>query len=132
MANELSLDTYNSDLIFEAYGAPSCSFCEPLVLNVINGPQRSVFGQTAVSAYATLPSVQRLIALDYVDGGLIDPLDGQRQSRFGLEGQDLLATFRGQWTLDEQLDLMEAYRLKFESCCSHSMRARMRIERLYA
>jgi len=130
MADELPVDIYHQDLLFEAYGASGCDFCMPIVSNSLDsGFRRSAFAQSAVSAHGTLPSVQRLIALNRIEGGLIDPQDGERQSRFGLEGQDLLATFRGQWTLDEQLDLMEAYRLKFNSCCTHSMRARMRIER---
>ena len=117
MADELPVDIYHQDLLFEAYGASGCDFCMPIVSNSLDsGFRRSAFAQSAVSAHGTLPSVQRLIALNRIEGGLIDPQDGERQSRFGLEGQDLLATFRGQWTLDEQLDLMEAYRLKFNSC----------------
>jgi hypothetical protein len=130
MTKELPLEKYHHYLLFESYGKDGCAFCKPLVSNSLDsGFRRSAFAQTAVSEHGTLPSVQRLIALDRVEGGLIDPRDAERQSRFELEGRDLVATFRGRWTLDEQLDLMESYRLKFESCCSHSMRARMQIER---
>jgi hypothetical protein len=126
-------DDHCCNLLFEAYGAPGCAYCAPIVQNTVPGKIRSAFAQDAVRAHGTLAAVSSLNALDR-EGALIDPANSERQARFydertAFEYPDLCVKFKGPWTLDEQLDLMEALRLQFTHNCSHSVRARMRIER---
>jgi hypothetical protein len=125
-------DTYTYDLLFEAYGAPGCVFCNSLASNIADGGlnNRSTFAQEAVLAYGTLHGVKSLLALHVYEGGLVDPTDDTRQARFHMTmGYECTVRFRGLWLLDEQLDVMKAMQQGFEARCSHSMRARMRIER---
>ena len=128
-------DTYLCDLLFEAYGARDCAFCRLLIKN--DWPPkpnfRSVFMQEAVAAHGSLSWIRSLTALDRCEGGLVDLFDGTGEARFGcawgLGDDDCTVKFTGPWALAEQLDLLEALRLGLEAGCSHSWRARMRIER---
>ena len=141
-----STDMYRYDLLFESYGAPGCAFCYRLINDSGRPPNsRSAFAQEAVSVHGTLPRIRSLIPLERVEGGLADPLadssdigNGAREARFRLEGgltgsgmacKDITVRFNGHWSLEEQLDLMEALRQGLEAGCDHSWRARMRIER---
>ncbi len=126
-------DTYTCDLLFEAYGAPGCVFCNSLASIADGGlynHSHSTFAQEAVLAYGRLPGVKSLLALHVCEGGLVDPTDDTRQARFHMTmGYECTVRFKGLWLLDEQLDVMKAMQQGFEARCSHSMRARMRIER---
>lgn len=124
-------NTHNCDLLFEAYGAPGCNFCNSL-LDYNTPNQRSIFAQEAVFAYGTLLKIKSLIPLDCVEGGLVDPADNTRQTRFHITRRppfECTLAFRGLWLLGEQLDVLKAMHEGFTAHCSHSIRARMRIER---
>ena len=131
-------DDHRCNLLFEAYGAPGCAFCAPIVHNAFDSRLncRSAFAQDAVRAHGTVAAVTSLDALNRYEGALVDPGNSERQARFysvppnpGFVNPDLCVKFYGPWMLAEQLDLMEAFRLHFTRNCSHSVRARMCIER---
>lgn len=88
--------------------------------------------QGAVAAHGSSPWIRSLTALDCYEGGLVDSADNTREARFGsvweYSKDDFTVTFNGLWALTEQLDLMEALQLGLEDGCTHSWRARMRIE----